>query len=92
MGLDEDHDYRFIGKTGQFTPVKAGGGTLLRIKDDKYYAVSGTKGYRWVESETIPADDRASLTNVERNVFEELVGKARAQIEKFGDVVAFLND
>lgn len=92
MGTDGASDYKFIGKTGQFTPVTTGGGTLLRIKDDKYYAVSGTKGHKWVESETIPADDRASLTNVERNVFEELVGKARAQIEKFGDAEAFLND
>ena len=92
MGVDGEHDYKFIGKTGQFTPVTTGGGTLLRIKDDKYYSVSGTKGYKWVESETIPADDRASLKNVDRDVFEGLVDKARAQIEKFGDAEAFLNN
>ena len=50
----------FIGKVGLFTPVKpgVGGAELLRegkAKDGsiKYDSVQKTKGYRWVESETI---------------------------------------
>lgn len=44
-----------VGKTGSFVPVtkKAGGGALVRVKDDKSYAVTGTKGYLWLESEMI---------------------------------------
>ena len=26
---------------------------MYRVQDDKLYAVTGTKGYRWLESETV---------------------------------------
>lgn len=40
-----EHNYKFVGKTGQFCPIKPGceGGILLREKDGKYMAVGGTK-------------------------------------------------
>lgn len=49
------HDYHFIGKVGQFCPVKAGagGGILKREQNGKYNAASGTIGYRWLESEAL---------------------------------------
>lgn len=37
-----------IGRTGSFVPVKSGGGALWRVKDGKFYAVTGTKGYLWI--------------------------------------------
>lgn len=40
-----------VGRTGSFVPVRENGASLWRIKDDKKYAVSGTKGYLWVERE-----------------------------------------
>jgi hypothetical protein len=42
------HEYHFIGKVGSFCPIKPGkgGGVLLREKDGKYYAATGSKGYR----------------------------------------------
>src|SRR5690606_37394719 len=56
MALMEDKK-QFIGKIGSFVPVIQGGGTLLRITDNgeekKEYAVTGTKGYRWLESEFV---------------------------------------
>ena len=55
-GLPEDqHNYIFVGRVGQFTPVKegSGGGELLRFDKNKFAAVTGTKGYRWLESETV---------------------------------------
>ena len=54
--IDEGHNYRFIGKVGQFCPIKdgCGGGLLMREKDGKYYAATGSKGYRWLESESYP--------------------------------------
>lgn len=47
------HDYHFIGRVGQFTPIKPGygGGVLYRVNDGKYYAAAGSTGYRWLESE-----------------------------------------
>jgi hypothetical protein len=48
--IDKGHNYRFIGKVGQFCPIKpgCGGGLLMREKDGKYYAATGSKGYRWL--------------------------------------------
>lgn len=50
-----EHDYQFIGKVGEFCPIKPGkgGGVLYREQDGKYYAATGTTGYRWLESEAL---------------------------------------
>ena len=50
-----EHDYKFIGKVGEFCPIKPGkgGGVLYREQDGKYYAATGTTGYRWLESEAL---------------------------------------
>jgi hypothetical protein len=40
------HRMRHLGRTGRFVPVLEGGGTLYRVKDEKYYAVTGTKGHQ----------------------------------------------
>jgi hypothetical protein len=47
-----------IGRSGLFIPVNPMqsdivGGQLLRIKDGREYAVTGTKGYKWVEEDTV---------------------------------------
>jgi hypothetical protein len=50
-GLSEDeHDYHFVGKAGLFCPVVegSGGGILLRENNGKFYAATGSKGYRWL--------------------------------------------
>lgn len=53
--IEKGHDYRFVGRVGQFCPIKPGksGGVLYRKNDGKYYAAPGSKGYRWLESELI---------------------------------------
>ena len=49
--ISEQHNYKFIGRVGQFVPIRPGfgGGELLCNRDDKYVAVSGTTGYRFKE-------------------------------------------
>jgi hypothetical protein len=42
---------RHVGKTGSFVPVLEGGGKLYRYNDGKFYAVAGTKGHLWLESD-----------------------------------------
>lgn len=86
-GEDEtDDNYRFVGRAGRFTPMKegAGGGALLRKKDDKYYAVGGTKGYSWMESEMVQALKRED--QVDDTYYKALVDKAYDSLGKFGDV------
>lgn len=54
--LDQQgHCYVFVGRAGSFCPIRdgAGGGRLMREKDGKYYAATGTTGYRWLEAEQV---------------------------------------
>jgi hypothetical protein len=57
--VDPLADLTHVGRSGSFVPIKEGndegivGGELLRILDGKAYAVGGTKGYKWAESDTI---------------------------------------
>lgn len=51
--VDDDHRLQ-IGKIGQFVPVKKEhGAKLIKFKNNKDYAVPGTKGYYWAEADTI---------------------------------------
>lgn len=61
----------FVGRTGLFVPVhkSAGGASLVRVKDDKSYAVSGTKGYLWLEAEMV----KSFSLDLINWTFEELV-------------------
>lgn len=92
LGEDE-HNYVFIGRVGQFCPMKegAGGGVLYSLRgEDKYYAVSGTKGYRFLESEMV------RVLGKEKEINEEYFIKQAADslnhISKYGDVDWFRSD
>ena len=74
-------DMRFLGRTGRFVPVEEGGGTLFRVKDDKYYAVAGTKGHKWIEAEI--AQSMPNL-KIDMSYFEKLKADAIKTIEQFG--------
>ncbi|MDI7037183.1 hypothetical protein, partial [Escherichia coli] len=69
-----------VGRTGSFIPVK-NGGTLYRVKDGKFYAVTGTKGYRWIERDTVsdPSD-----IEIDMEYFENLKAEALSSIETHG--------
>ena len=75
---------RFVGRIGRFVPVlpEAGGGALLRVVDDKEYAVVGTKGYEWLEAETVQKMGYEKL--IDYSYFEALVAKARTALEVVG--------
>jgi energy-coupling factor transporter ATP-binding protein EcfA2 len=87
----EDHNLHFVGKVGEFVPVKpnCGGGIALRknangdIKD----AVNGTKGYRWKEAHIVLGLDH--IYEIDTRYSEGLVDKAREQIEQFGSYEEF---
>jgi energy-coupling factor transporter ATP-binding protein EcfA2 len=77
------HDMRHLGRSGRFVPVQEGGGTLYRVKEDKYYAVTGTKGYRWVEAEVAQAIPNLKI---DMRYFEALKDEAIKTIEAFGSI------
>jgi hypothetical protein len=97
MYLDkEEHDkdealvyrnMRHLGRTGRFVPVVEGGGTLYRVKDDKYYAVTGTKGYKWMEAEIAQG---LPDVKIDMSYFEKLKDDAIKTIEKFGSYKEFI--
>lgn len=89
--LGEEHDYRFVGKTGLFCPIKpgCGGGLLVREKDGKYHAASGAKGYRWLEAEMVVALGKES--DIDLGFHTALVDKAIEDISKYGDFDMFVS-
>ena len=91
MYLDFNGTRHHIGRIGRFVPVteKSGGGTLLRVKDDKDYAVTGTKGYLWVEAEM--AQEMGDKLEIDMSYYENLMKDAEDTISKFGDFYTFVN-
>lgn len=90
--IAEGHDYHFIGKVGQFCPIKpgCGGGLLMREKDGKYYAATGSKGYRWLESEMVK--ELGKEDDIDRSYYDKLVDDAVETISKYGDFEWFVSD
>lgn len=91
LGEDE-HNYIFIGKIGRFCPIKpgCGGGILYREKEGKYYAATGTKGYRWLESEMVWELNK--LDDIDEKHFIEMADTAKDAIQKHGDFEWFVSD
>ncbi len=91
-GLPEgEHNYQFIGKVGLFCPVKpgCGGGYLMRENEaaGKMGAVTGTKGYLWMESSDVKNLNKESC--IDRSYYNKLVDEAVDTINQFGDFEAF---
>ena len=84
------HDYKFIGKVGAFCPIKpgCGGGLLVREKDGKYYSATGSKGYRWLESEMVQNNQDI----IDISYYKELVDAAVETISEYGDFEMFVSD
>lgn len=94
---EDEHNYRFIGKVGQFCPIKPGcdGGELLREGMDKdgnlkYSAATGSKGYRWLESEMVKELNKED--DIDRSYYDKMVDTAVSTISKYGDFEWFISD
>ena len=91
MYLNFESGPHFVGRTGRFIPVTESsgvGGKLVRKFEDKEYAVAGTKGYFWVESDAAKAMNQK--LDIDRSYFDRLVDDAKKQIEKFGSFEEFV--
>lgn len=80
----------FIGKGGLFCPIipGMGGGQLMREKDGKFAAATGTKGWYWLEADMVKALGKEK--DIDTSYFETLVNEAYDTLMKFGDVEEFL--
>ena len=80
------HNYIFVGRVGRFTPVVegAGGGGLYRKKNGKYYTVTGTKGFKWMESSMVKMLGKEDHINYE--YYENMVNDAITTIRKYSAI------
>ena len=95
--IDEGHSYVFVGKVGQFCPIKdgCGGGLLLREGKDKYGYVkysspSGSKDNRWLESELVKELGKEDY--IDRGYYDKMVDAAADAIREYGDLEWFISD
>ena len=89
---ENEHNYHFVGKVGSFCPIKSGcgGGLLCREKDGKYYAATGSKGYRWLEAEMVRVLEKEDC--IDKAYYQTLCDKAVKSIEQYGDFEWFVSD
>ncbi len=95
--LDNGHSLYFVGKVGLFTPVRegCGGGSLVRQCKDKdgaviYNAVSGSKNYKWIESEMVKALGKEK--DIDLSYYDKMVDEAVEDISKYGDFEWFVSE
>lgn len=84
---DGSKNYRFVGKVGNFVPVKPEctyACELLRLESDgRYSAASGTKGYLWANAEEIKLMYQDPMSVVDMSYFENMANNAIADIEEY---------
>lgn len=95
--IAKGHDYKFVGRVGQFCPIKpgCGGGELLREGKDKdgnvkYSSATGAKGFRWLESEMVQTLGKEG--DIDRSYYDKLVDAAVETISQYGDFEWFVSD
>lgn len=96
--IEQGHNHIFVGKVGQFCPMKPGynGGLLLREVVDKksgaksYASATGAKGYRWLESEMVKQLEKED--GIDRSYYDAMVDDAIHDISEYGDFEWFASD
>lgn len=101
-GLPEgEHNYIFVGRVGQFTPVNNGygGGDLMRLAGEnpdgskKFAYVTGSSGFKWLESEMVrELYPEHPETVVDRDYYTKLVDEAVEAINKYGNFEWFVSE
>lgn len=99
---DGEHDYYFIGKVGNFCPIREGKGGGILVKqaktkdgDLKYDSVTGTlkpdkTPYHWLEAEAVKTLGKEA--DIDKSYHRALVDKAVAFVSEYGDFERFVAD
>ena len=88
LDMEDGNDMRFVGRVGQFCPMKHGG-KLYRVDNGKNYAVAGTKGYLWLESEMVKTLGKED--DIDISYYEKMAHDAMGDIIAFGDYQSFVD-
>lgn len=91
----DQQDPHFVGRVGQFCPMTKDGGDLLRLGKDKdgnpkYSAATGSKNYKWMESESVKALGKEK--DIDKLYYERLCEEAIKTISEYGDFEWFVSD
>jgi hypothetical protein len=63
---------------------------MYRVQDGKRYAIGGTSGYRWLESEVVKTYGKEK--DVDMSYYTSLVDDAASAIAEYGDLEWFCSD
>lgn len=93
-----EHNYIFVGRVGQFCPIRPGKGGALLVRETgmtedgerKYSSVTGAKDYRWLESECVYSLQMEDA--IDKGYFNKEVKEAVDEISKYGDFEWFAAD
>lgn len=93
-----EHNYIFVGRVGQFCPIKPGCGGALLVREagakdngeTKYDSVTGAKDYRWLESEMVY--NLHLEDTIDRSYFDKMATKAIEAISEYGDFDQFASN
>lgn len=100
--IEAGHDRNFVGKVGNFCPIKSGkgGGILVRQMTTpegrtKFTSVTGTlkpdkTPYRWLEAEAVKLLGKED--NIDKSYYRKLVDDAVEAISQYGDFERFVAD
>lgn len=90
--ISKGHDYHFVGKVGSFCPIlpDCGGGMLVREKDGKYYAATGSKGYRWLEAAMVRDMNKEDI--IDQKYYISMVDEAIKTMSQYDGFEGFLPD
>ena len=90
--IQDGHSMHFVGRVGQFCPIKSGcnGGLLYRVNDGKNYAAPGSTGYRWLESDIVSSLNKQE--DIDHSFYYKLIDDAVEAISKYGDFEWFVSD
>lgn len=89
-GTGDIENMTHVGRAGSFVPVEENGGDLWRVKEGKKYAVTGTKGYKWIEREIARHREQVSELRVDMTYFETLRQEAFEAIDYYGPFEQFV--
>ena len=62
----------------------------MREQEGKYYAATGTTGYRWLESDVMLNGGNDEF--IDRSFYDKLVDDAVEAVSKYGDFEWFVSD
>lgn len=93
-----ENNYIFVGRVGQFCPIKPGCGGALLVREagakdngeTKYDSVTGAKDYRWLESEMVY--NLHLEDDIDRSYFDKMATKAIEAISEYGDFEQFASN